>query len=161
MVVDFWQVLKNRHCVRGFDADRLVTDEQIEKLISAAKMAPSAGNCQDWEFVVIKEKEEKQRLVEQAISFKQSFVAEAPIVIVVCINFNKTKDRYGNRGRDLYSIQDTAAASQNLLLAATALGLGACWVGAFDENKASEVLNLADGLRPVVIIPLGYSKRVD
>ncbi len=144
--MDFWKVLKNRHCVRSFDANKPVTDEQIEKLIGAAKLAPSAGNCQDWELVVVKEKEKRQQLIEQAISFQQSFVAEAPVVIMVCIDSNKTKDRYGDRGRDLYSIQDTAAATQNLLLAATALGLGACWVGAFEENKTREVLNLTDNL---------------
>ncbi|MFA6255249.1 MAG: nitroreductase family protein [Patescibacteria group bacterium] len=156
--MDFWKVLKSRHCVRSFDSNKPVADEQIEKLINAAKMAPSAGNCQDWEFVVVKEKEKKQQLIEQAISFRQSFVAKAPIVIVVCVDSNKTKDHYGERGHDLYSIQDTAAATQNLLLATTALGLGACWVGAFDENKTREVLNLTDNLRPVVIIPVGYKK---
>ena len=64
---------------------------------------------------------------------------------------------YGVRGKTLYCIQDTAAASQNIHLAAYALGLGTCWVGAFREEMAREVLKVPDGIRPIAIIPVGYA----
>ena len=152
--MDFWQVLKNRHCVRNFDSNRPVPDQQIEQLISAAKMAPSAGNLQDWDFKVINQQETKDSLA--AATRGQEFLAQAPVVIVVCADTGKNEKHYGHRGKELYSIQDTAAATQNLLLAATALGLGACWVGAFNEGEVRQILDLGKNLRPVVIIPIGY-----
>ena len=154
--MDFWKVLPSRHCVRSFDPGKEIPDDKVEKILSAAKMAPSAGNAQDWEFIVIRAGKIKQQLVEAAGN--QDFIAPAPVVIIVCLNFKKINPEYGQRGRELYAIQDTAAAAQNILLAATALGLGACWVGAFDEAKVKGVLGLGQNLRPVVIIPIGYPK---
>ena len=154
--MDFWQVIRKRHSVRHFDWVREVTNEQIEKLIEAAQMAPSAGNSQDWEFIVIKEPEIKRQLVKAASN--QTFIAEEPVVIIACINLEKIQQRYGKRGKDLYSIQDTAAATQNILLAATDLGLGTCWVGAFNEDEVKQILKLTKNLRPVIIIPVGYVK---
>jgi len=86
----------------------------------------------------------------------QSFVAEAPVVIVVCADPARSAQRYRERGRTLYTYQDTAAATQNLLLAATDLGLGACWVGAFDTEGVSRALALPDGLIPVAMVPVGF-----
>lgn len=154
--MDFWEALQKRHCIRDFDENKKVSNEQIKKLIIAAKTAPSAGDVQDWEFKIVKENVVKKQLVN--IAWNQDFIAQASVVIVVCINFSKTDSDYGKRGIELYSIQDTAAATQNILLAATALGLGACWVGAFDEDRVKEILNLEDNLRPVVIVPVGYPK---
>ena len=153
---DFWEVIKNRHCTREFNKTKEVTGQQVEKLLQAAKMAPSAGNMQDWEFKIIKDKKIKERLAQAALG--QSFVTQAPVVIVVCTNLTIAQQHYGQRGMELYSIQDTAAATQNLLLAATALNLGACWVGAFSEDKVREILGLDEDLRPVAIIPVGYPK---
>jgi len=76
-------------------------------------------------------------------------------VIVVCANQLRSGRGYGARGVHLYCLQDTAAATQNLLLAATALGLATCWVGAFREEEAKKALNLPEGVRPVAIIPVG------
>jgi nitroreductase len=80
------------------------------------------------------------------------------VLIVVCADIPKTEERYKNRGRELYCIQDTAAAIQNILLCAQSIGLGACWCGHFGEKEVSEILNLHDGMRPVAIIPIGYTK---
>jgi nitroreductase len=86
----------------------------------------------------------------------QTFIEEAPAVIVVCANENRSSQRYGVRGKTLYCIQDTAAAIQNIHLAAYSLGLGTCWVGAFKEEEAREILKIPQGIRPVAIIPVGY-----
>jgi nitroreductase len=76
-------------------------------------------------------------------------------MIVVCADEVQSARRYGERGKALYCIQDTAAATQNILLAACSLGLGTCWVGAFKEEEAREVLKIPNGLRPVALIPVG------
>ncbi|OGY43290.1 MAG: hypothetical protein A3J62_02890 [Candidatus Buchananbacteria bacterium RIFCSPHIGHO2_02_FULL_38_8] len=156
--MDFWQVLESRHSVRSFNPDKKITEEQIERLLKAARLAPSAGNMQDWYFEVIKDILVKRKLVDEAISSGQDWINQAPVIIVVCTDLDTAKQNYGQRGVELYSIQDTAAATQNLLLAATELGLGTCWVGAFNEEKVKEILELSANLRPVVIVPIGYAK---
>jgi nitroreductase len=87
----------------------------------------------------------------------QHFIEEAPVVIVACADKERSKQGYGSRGEHLYCIQDTAAAVENMLLAAVAMGLGACWVGAFNEDNVRDALNMPDGLRPVTLIPVGWS----
>jgi len=152
--MDFWQVIEERRSVRNFDGERDVPPEMVQKILEAAIRAPSAGNCQPWHFVVIRSKQTKTLLAEAA--YGQWFVAEAPVVIVVCADPARSAQRYRSRGAQLYCLQDTAAATEHILLAVTALGLGACWVGAFDEEAASKALNLPASLRPVAIVPIGY-----
>lgn len=123
------------------------------KILNSAIMAPSAGNCQPWEFVVVKDQAQKERLVHAALG--ETFIVEAPVNIVVCANVPRTSRRYGRRGEELYCIQDTAAAVQNILLAAYALGYATCWVGAFDEYAVAEVIKAPAGVRPIAIVPIG------
>jgi nitroreductase len=152
--VDFWRVIEERHSVRDFDAGRDVSPERVQRILGAAIRAPSAGNCQPWHFVVVRSERTKDLLAEAA--YDQRFIAEAPVVIVVCADPARSAWRYGSRGVQLYCLQDTAAATEHILLAVTALGLGACWVGAFDERAASQALSLPSDLRPVAIVPIGY-----
>jgi nitroreductase len=152
--VDFWQVVEARRSVRAFDQARDVPPETVTKLVEAAVRAPSAGNCQPWHFCVVREQETKRALAQAALN--QWFLSEAPVVVVVCADPQRSAARYGDRGRYLYSVQDTAAATENLLLAAVALGLSACWVGAFDQEAASRALDLPARLRPLAIVPVGY-----
>ena len=152
--MDFWQALEARHSVRAFDQERDITPEIVTRLLQAAILAPSAGNCQPWQFYVVRQPNTKRALARAALN--QWFLSEAPVVVAVCADAGRSAQRYGDRGRQLYCLQDTAAATENLLLAAVASGLGACWVGAFDEQAASKALNLPGHLRPVAIVPLGY-----
>ncbi len=103
--------------------------------------------------MIVRDRLIKQKLAKAALG--QSFIAQAPVVIVVCVNIKRSAGRYGSRGQDLYCIQDTAAAIENMLLMAVSKGLGTCWVGAFNEVLAKEILELPLGIRPVAIIPLG------
>jgi nitroreductase len=103
---------------------------------------------------VVRNPDLKTELAKAA--FGQLWLAEAPVVIGVCAVPARTIPRYGKRGRDLYCIQDTAAATEHILLAVTALGLGACWVGAFDEHAAATVLDLPEELRLLAMVPIGY-----
>ncbi|TKJ31047.1 MAG: nitroreductase family protein [Chloroflexi bacterium B3_Chlor] len=155
--MDFWQVLEGRRSVRSFNGERDVPSEIVTRLLQAAIRAPSAGNCQPWYFFVVRNQSAKRALAQAALN--QWFLSEAPVVIVVCAEPERSAIRYGDRGRRLYSLQDTAAAIENLLLAAVASGLGACWVGAFDEEEASLALDLPSHLRPVAIVPVGYPAR--
>jgi nitroreductase len=152
--MDFWQVIRNRHSVREYDPDQDVSEELVNGVLSAAVEAPSAGNRQSWHFYVVRDESLRAGLGHAA--FDQMFLATAPVVIVVCADPARSASRYRERGSTLYTYQDTAAATENLLLGVTALGLVACWIGAFDEEETRRVLNLRAGLRPVAIIPIGY-----
>lgn len=147
------EAIKKRRSVRAFKKQD-VPEEIVEKLIDAARWAPSAGNIQPWEFVIIRKQNVKEDLAKAA---DQAFVEEAPVVIVVCVNEKLSSMGYGVRGRTLYCIQDTAAAIQNILLTAHSLGLGSCWIGAFNEDEAKKAVNAPEGIRPVAIIPVGYA----
>ena len=147
------EAIRTRRSARRF-ADRDIEPGVVERLIEAATWAPSAGNLQPWRFFAVRGEAWKTALAEAALG--QRFVAQAPVVVVVCAEPGRSATRYGERGRMLYCLQDTAAATQNLLLAAAALGIGSCWVGAFDEEAVSRALGLPPGFRPVAIIPLGY-----
>ena len=151
--MSFMELAWKRRSVRNFKPDD-VTTEKVVKLIDAARAAPSAGNCQPWHFYAIKDAEMKERLNSAAGG--QDIVKGAPLCIVVCADLARTAGRYGDRGRNLYCIQDTAAAIQNLLLCAVEEGLAACWCGAFDEQGVAQALELSADLRPVAIIPVGY-----
>ena len=126
----------------------------IEKLLEAARHAPSAGNVQPWEFVVASTQKTKRDLSNAA--FGQKDLQEASIVIVVCADEKRAAENYGDRGRTLYCLQDTAAAIQNILLTACSLGLGSCWIGAFKEDEIRKVINAPKDMRPVALIPVGY-----
>jgi nitroreductase len=158
IVMDVLDAIRGRRSVRAFSREKNVSEETVETLIDAARWAPSAGNIQPWEFVVVRRQEIKKALAEAA--FNQSFIEEAPVVIVVCADENRSSEGYGQRGKALYCIQDTAAAIQNIHLAAYSLGLGTCWVGAFREEKASEILKTPPAIRPVALIPVGYPSKI-
>jgi nitroreductase len=150
------EVIKGRRSIRAFKKQN-VSEEIIAKLINAARWAPSAGNIQPWEFVIVRKPAVKKKLAQAALN--EAFVEEAPVVIVVCADEERSSRGYGVRGKTLYCIQDTAAATQNILLTAYSLGLGACWIGAFNENEAKEALQAPEGIRPVAIIPVGYANE--
>jgi len=151
--MDVFEAIKTRRSIRAFTRQD-VSKEAVTKLLDAARRAPSAGNIQPWEFIVVRDPEIKKQLSIAASD--QTFIEEAPVVIVVCANLILSARGYGVRGSRLYCLQDTAAAIQNMLLAACALGLAACWVGAFHEEEARKVLNIPSGVRPIAIIPVGY-----
>jgi nitroreductase len=148
------EAIKGRRSVRSFKQNR-IPKRALNQILEAAVLAPSAGNRQPWEFILVTKQELKQELVK--VAGGQQFIGEAPTIIVVCANETRSAQRYGSRGRRLYCLQDTAAAIQNIILTAYSFGLGTCWVGAFNENAAKRVLQVPEGIRPVAIIPLGYS----
>lgn len=152
--MEVFEAIKKRRSIRRFNASKQVSDEQIEKLLEAARWAPSAGNLQSWFFIIIQDQKIKKALAEAA--WGQDFIAQAPVVIVSCADLERSASRYGTRGKELYAIQDAAIASQNIWLEATEMGLSSVWVGAFDEDEVSRILNLPNHLHPIAILPIGY-----
>ena len=150
------EVIRKRKMIRKYDERRDVPDRLISKLIENASKAPSAGHTQVQEFIIIKDPDTKRKL--KLASVNQEQVEEAPVLVVVCSNTSRSIGRYGQRGREFYSIIDGAFASMLVLLTAPNEGLGAGFVGAFDDGKVSDILGLPmDGsVRPVGIIAIGY-----
>ncbi len=147
------EAIGQRRSVRNFKPD-LIPEFIIQNILNCGLLAPSAGNLQPWQLWVVKSPHLKAALAEAACD--QKFVEQAPVVIVVMAEPERSKTRYGRRGAKLYCLQDTAALIQNMLLAATAHGVGSCWVGAFEEKAVSKVLGLSEKLRPVALLPMGY-----
>jgi len=156
VIMSILSLIQKRRSIRSFEPTSL-QDDDIKTLLEAARWAPSAGNKQPVEIVIVKSESQKRKLVGAALG--QEFIAMAPTVLVVCANLERSSSRYGTRGSSLYAIQDAAAATQNILLTATDLGLGSIWVGAFDEEKVTEVLKLPSGIRPLSIVPIGMSTK--
>jgi len=152
VIEEVYEAIKTRRSVRNFLPDD-IPDKVIASLLEAAVWAPTAGNAQPWYFYVLRDEYLKKKLTEAALS--QEFIAQAPVVIIACADLDRAQASYAKRGVDLYCLQDTAAAVQNILLCAHAMGLGACWVGAFDETAAADLLDLPRHHRPVAVIPIG------
>lgn len=147
------ELFAKRTSVRSY-APTPVPQEVVQHLLEAAIQAPSGGNCQPWHFYVVRNAEVKHRL--SVHSYSQKFIEQAPLVIVVCAEAQRSAKKYGERGEELYCLQDTAAAVENILLCAVQHGLGGCWCGAFDEGAVSEAMGLPADRRPVAILPIGY-----
>lgn len=151
------KAVKERRSIRSF-LKKDIPDDLIKKLIEALIWAPSAGNLQARKFYFVKNKEIKTKLAQAALY--QMFIVEAPLVIVGCVDKNIIYPRYGERGVELYAIQDVACSITNAMLVAWENGAGSVWVGAFREEEVSKILNLPGHLRPVVILPVGYPAYV-
>ena len=149
------EAILKRRSVRSYK-DKPFSEDALKEILQSAIEAPSAGNLQSRRFFIVKDVEIRKALAKA--SYDQNFIIEAPVAIVVCVDF-RIKKKYGSRGKELYSPMDCAASIQNLMLTACSLGLGTCWVGAFDEDEATEILNLPEHLRPVAIIPVGYANE--
>lgn len=152
------EILFSRYSCRRY-RNEPVPPEDRAVLREALRWAPSAGNAQPWIFYEVLDPGVKRALAVAALN--QSFVAQAPVVYVVCADLGRAERAYGERGRTLYVYQDTAAAVMYLILAAQGLGYGTCWVGAFDEKKVARTLGLEPGLRPVAIVPVGRPGEKD
>lgn len=152
--MEFSEVIAKRRSVRHFNNKLDVTEEDIRALLEAAVAAPTAGNIQPWRFTVVRSLDARERL---AVALRQRWATTAPVVIVVSIDPRPCSARYGDRGERLYCIQDTAAATENILLAAVDRGLASCWIGAFDASAVRDALGIVAPIEPVAILPVGYS----
>lgn len=150
------KTVKERRSIRDF-LKKDIPEEILKKLIDALIWAPSAGNLQARKFYFIKDSRIKMNIAAAALS--QNFIAEAPLVIIGCTD-SRIFFHYGERGVNLYAVQDVACSIMNMMLVACENGLGSVWVGAFRENEVSEILKLPDNLKPVAIVPVGYPSKI-
>ena len=151
--MDILEVMKTRRSIRKF-LEMPIEFEKLGKILEAGAAAPSAGNLQNWKFIVVTEKETREKLADA--SFQQFWMTTAPVHIVVVAEIEKTKQYYGIRGERLYSIQNCAAAVMNMLNVAWSEGIGSCWVSAFDEDMVKRALDIPEHVRPQAIVPFGY-----
>ena len=152
--MDVVECIKTRRSVRKF-SDKAVSWDDLMTVLDCGRMAPSAGNLQSWKFIIVKDPEPKESIARACVD--QLWIRDASFIIVIVSETEKIKRFYDVRGERLYSVQGCAAAAENMLLAANSRGLGACWVGAFDEEKVKSVLGCPAETRPQIIIPLGYA----
>jgi nitroreductase len=151
---EFLAFLRRRSSVRDYTGETLEQTE-IQGILQAASLAPSAGNRESWDVVVVTDHEIREELAQAAL--EQSHVASAPVVLVVCANYVRAMSRYGERGI-LYAVQDATIACTYMMLAAHAMQVSSCWTGAFDEASVKEILDLPSHIRPVALLPIGRGK---
>lgn len=162
--MDYETVVKSRRSVRSFQ-EKEVPDELLIKLVEHASLAPSPGNLQPWEYIVVKNRDLIEKIVSTTYSGNvktsppQTWIKSASAVIVVCYLSRSVSARYGDEGR-VGGLLGLGAAVENLLLSAVNFGLAACWVSGFRSEELSRLLSLPKGSEPISIIPVGYPKEI-
>lgn len=149
--MEFYEVINRRLSVRSYKPDP-VPEEVLNRILEAGRRAPSAKNYQPWKFIVVREEAVRQALVPACRN--QGFIAQAPIVICGC-----ALEELAWKGMGGYwsaAVVDVTIALEHIILAATAEGLGTCWIGAFKEEEVRRVLEIPAGVKPVALTPLGY-----
>ncbi len=144
-----WEAIQKRFSVRQYQ-ERPVESEKLDRVLEAARLAPSAGNRQEWRFVVVTDADMRSALVAAANG--QRFVGEAAVVIAACA---VGTDHVMPCGQPSYPI-DVAIALEHIALQATEEGLGTCWIGAFNEDRVKELLSIPESVRVVELMTLGY-----
>lgn len=148
---EFFTFLGSRASVREYDK-MPVTDEEIGYILRCAGTAPSAGNLESWDVIIVRDDEIRQALAEAA--FSQEHIGQAPVVLAVCANYVRSMSRYGERGI-LYGLEDATIACTYMMLAAHAKNIRSCWTGAFDDDEVREILSLPQHSRPIALLALG------
>ena len=157
------EAITQRRSIRRFK-DKPVPDDLLWRIIEAGTWAPSAGNMQAWEFVIVKDPQARRKLVDttdagttsRAGVYTQEWIMDAPIVLVVCYDVKRMTARYGQKGRELLTKLDCMLCVQNMLLAATHFGLGTCCVVGFDPPALMKALDIPEEITPILLIPMGY-----
>ena len=147
--MNVFEAIQSRYSVRRY-APRDVEEEKIERLMDAARLAPSANNRQEWRFVIVKDPSTRQALMTAAAN--QKFVGEAPVVIACCA---VTDNHLMRCGQLCYPI-DVSIAIDHITLQAVEEGLGTCWIGAFYEDQVKQILDIPEDVRVVELLTLGY-----
>jgi nitroreductase len=146
----FFDLIKQRYSVRAYKPDP-VEDDKFQQVLEAARWAPSACNRQPYQLIVLNTAERAADLKQ--IYHRSWFYSQAPYVIAIC---GLTQEAWRRRDGHNYQFVDAAIAMDHLILAATELGLGTCWVAAFDVEAARQVLGLPLNVEPIAFTPLGY-----
>lgn len=154
--MEFFKTVESRVSVRGY-LQKPVKEADLQKILHCACLAPSAGNIQSYRVVIVRKKRDREALAKACHS--QMFMVEAPVSIAYLADKRRDRAKYGERGSELFSVQDATIAAAFSQLAAAALGLGTVWIGGFDEKAVAKVLGAKKHEKPVVILPLGYASE--
>lgn len=155
--MDLDSCIKERRSCRDYQ-NKAVPMELIGELIESGSYAPSAGNLQNWSFIIITD--EKKRYDISIACLKQMWMNKAPIFIVVCNRKGRVTNLFEERG-EIYSVQNCAIACQNIMLRAHELGLGTCWVGSLDVDAVKRILKIPEDIIPESIITVGYPEKFE
>jgi nitroreductase len=147
--MQFIELARKRYSVRSYKA-ALVEDDKLQLVLQAARLAPTAANRQAFRLIVILTKNRESELLR---IYNRSWFVQAPVVICICAIPNEAWVRLGGKN---YSDVDAAIVMDHLVLAATDLGLGTCWIAAFDPVAARDVLGIPEQVDPIAFTPLGY-----
>lgn len=148
--MDFFDVVEKRQSIRKHAA-KPVEQDKLDAILAASNRAPSAGNFQSYEVYVVRSEEGRSKLA--AATFEQAFIEGAPVSLVFCTN----PSRCEYTPVEIYALEDATIACTFAMLAATALGLSSCWIGAFDPKKVAEVIQCPRGVVPISILPIAYA----
>lgn len=151
--MEFSELIKVRHSTRGFDG-RSLSEEELKELVLAGTMAPNACNMQSWHFYATCDRHKIEGLCPAV--YGRDWIKTAGAVIVVCTEDGGLTERFGDRARSLFVLQDTAAAATVILYRAADMGMSGCFVGAFNEYECRKYFGIPDNRRPVAMIPVGY-----
>lgn len=146
--MEVFESIKNRYSCRSYKAGS-VPEEKLKKILEAARLAPSAHNAQDWKFVVVKDAQKRKEVAETAT---KNFIAEAPVIIAAV---SLDPEQVMSSGVPAYAV-NLAIAIDHMTLIAVEEGLGTCWIGAFNQEKVKEVLNIPEECKVVALLPLGF-----
>lgn len=149
--MDLTVAIEKRRSIRRF-LDKPVEIATIGGILEVAKEAPSSGNIQNWRFVIVTDEKIKAEIADACL--KQTWINTAPALIVVCCEASATKS-YGKKS-NLFNIQNTAIITTLIMLKATEVGLGTCWIGSFDENAVKRILRLPANFEVHAVLPIGY-----
>ncbi|MCK5640471.1 MAG: nitroreductase family protein [Gammaproteobacteria bacterium] len=156
---DFFETVRHRHSVRKYRSDSPVEKEKLHAILEMACAAPSAGDLQSYHIVVVETQTQRDSLSQAAEG--QAFISEAPVCLVFCSDPHRAESEYGQRGRELFALQDTTIAAAYAQLAIVAAGMASTWVGSFDAPQVRELLELDtlnpdSPLQPVALLSIGY-----
>lgn len=147
--MDFYATLRKRRSIRKYRPDA-IEPEKINRILEAARIAPSAANRQPWHFFVIQTPAKREALRS---AYDQDWFLSAPVIVCACA---RTSEAWQRSDGVNYAIVDVAIAFEHLVLAAAVEGLGTCWIGAFKPEEVRKVLDLPENMEPIAMTPLGY-----
>lgn len=148
--MEVFEAISKRKSIRKYQ-DKGIEDYKLDKILESARIAPSAANRQEWKFIVVKNQQTRDKLVEAANG--QKFVGQAPVTIVAC---STESERVMPCGQYAYTV-DLSIAVSFMILEATELGLGTCWLGAYNEDAVKEILDIPEEITTVAMFTLGYA----
>lgn len=146
MEMDVFEAIRKRHSTRAYLPDR-IGEEKLEKILEAARLAPSAGNLQPWHFIVVTDPQKRRELSRGRFA---KFLTESPVVIVGCGD---------KKASPKWHVVDAAIAMQNIVLAATGEGLGTCWIGSFNQDQVKKLLKIPEKLQVIALLAIGYPRK--